>query len=59
MKKGMIFGALAAAAGAAYLIKRYRNGKMNNVNGSSALKNKRHSTDVFSKAKSLHTPYSA
>lgn len=59
MKKGLIFGAIAVAAGATYLIKRYRNGKTINSNGSSMQKHNRHSTDVFSRAKTVNTPYSA
>ena len=51
MKKGLIFGALAAVAGAAYLVKRYRNAKMSNDHTNSPHPSSRHSTDVFARAK--------
>ena len=53
MKKSLIFGTIAAVAGAGaiYLIRRYRNGKSLNGSEMPAHRDNRHKTDVFSRAK--------
>lgn len=59
MKKNLIVGAgaIAAVAGAAYLIKRYRDGKSINGSSSTPQPNKKHTTDVFSRAKQHNSAF--